>query len=74
MPRGASLGRHNLIACTIQTVGALALHPQCSHFNILPRFHIAGWMAALAVIHARGRWSFIRAVCVLKPGARTSAR
>ena len=34
---------------------ALSLTHQDSYLNILPLFHIAGWMAALTVMHAGGR-------------------
>lgn len=54
-PRGAILSHHNLVACSIQTIGALGLTHRDSYLNILPLFHIAGWMAALAVMHAGGR-------------------
>jgi len=54
-PRGAILSHHNLVACSIQVIGALSLTHQDSYLNILPLFHIAGWMAALTVMHAGGR-------------------
>ncbi|MEK6534931.1 MAG: AMP-binding protein [Thermodesulfobacteriota bacterium] len=54
-PRGAILSHHNLVACSIQLIGALGLTHQDSYLNILPLFHIAGWMAALTVMHAGGR-------------------
>lgn len=54
-PRGAILSHHNLVACSIQTISALGLTYHDSYLNILPLFHIAGWMAALTVMHAGGR-------------------
>ena len=54
-PRGAILSHHNLVACSIQAIGALGLTHHDSYLNILPLFHIAGWMAALTVMHAGGR-------------------
>lgn len=54
-PRGAILSHHNLVACSIQVIGALSLTHQDSYLNILPLFHIAGWMTALTVMHAGGR-------------------
>ena len=54
-PRGAILSHHNLVACSIQLIGALGLTHHDSYLNILPLFHIAGWMAALTVMHAGGR-------------------
>jgi acyl-CoA synthetase (AMP-forming)/AMP-acid ligase II len=54
-PRGAILSHHNLVACSIQVISALGLTHQDSYLNILPLFHIAGWMAALTVMHAGGR-------------------
>jgi long-chain acyl-CoA synthetase len=54
-PRGAILSHHNLVACSIQVSSALSLTHQDSYLNILPLFHIAGWMAALTVMHAGGR-------------------
>jgi acyl-CoA synthetase (AMP-forming)/AMP-acid ligase II len=54
-PRGAILSHHNLVACSIQTISALGLTHKDSYLNILPLFHIAGWMAALTVMHAGGR-------------------
>jgi acyl-CoA synthetase (AMP-forming)/AMP-acid ligase II len=54
-PRGAMLSHHNLVSCSIQVIGALGLTRHDSYLNILPLFHIAGWMAALTVMHAGGR-------------------
>jgi acyl-CoA synthetase (AMP-forming)/AMP-acid ligase II len=54
-PRGAILSHHNLVACSIQVISALSLTHHDSYLNILPLFHIAGWMAALTVMHAGGR-------------------
>ncbi|HBB17163.1 MAG TPA: AMP-dependent synthetase [Syntrophus sp. (in: bacteria)] len=54
-PRGAILSHHNLVSCSIQVIGALGLTHKDSYLNILPLFHIAGWMAALTVMHAGGR-------------------
>ena len=54
-PRGAILSQHNLVACSMQAISALSLTHNDSYLNILPLFHIAGLMAALAVMHAGGR-------------------
>ncbi len=45
-PRGAIISHHNLITCSIQSIGLLGLTPQDAYLNILPLFHIAGMMAS----------------------------
>jgi len=53
-PRGAVISHHNLIACTVQTIGVMSLTHQDIYLNILPLFHIAGLIAALTTMHAGG--------------------
>jgi long-chain acyl-CoA synthetase len=54
-PRGAIISHHNLIACTLQTIGVMSLTNQDIYLNILPLFHIAGLIAALTTMHAGGK-------------------
>ena len=54
-PRGAMLTHRNLVACSIHAASAIGLTPGDAYLNILPLFHIAGLMAALAMLHAGGR-------------------
>jgi long-chain acyl-CoA synthetase len=54
-PHGAMISQHNLVACSIQAIGALGLTHHDTYLNILPLFHIAGLMAALTVMQAGGR-------------------
>ncbi len=54
-PRGAVLTHRNLVACSIHAASAIGLTYEDAYLNILPLFHIAGLMAALAVFHAGGR-------------------
>ena len=54
-PRGAVISHHNLIACTLQTIGVMSMTHQDIYLNILPLFHIAGMIAALTTFHAGGK-------------------
>ncbi|OGP72565.1 MAG: hypothetical protein A2V86_03940 [Deltaproteobacteria bacterium RBG_16_49_23] len=54
-PRGAIISHHNLIACSIQTIGVMNLTHLDIYLNILPIFHIAGMIAALTTMHAGGK-------------------
>lgn len=54
-PRGAVISHHNLIACTLQTIGVMSLTHRDIYLNILPLFHIAGMIAALTTFHAGGK-------------------
>jgi long-chain acyl-CoA synthetase len=54
-PRGAIISHHNLIACSIQSIGVMNLTHQDIYLNILPIFHIAGMIAALTTMHAGGK-------------------
>jgi acyl-CoA synthetase (AMP-forming)/AMP-acid ligase II len=54
-PRGAVLSHHNLVACSLQTLGALGLMCEDVYLNILPLFHIGGLMAGLTMMQAGGR-------------------
>jgi len=54
-PRGAVLSHRSLVACSLQTFATIGLTGSETYLNILPLFHIAGLMAALATFHAGGR-------------------
>jgi acyl-CoA synthetase (AMP-forming)/AMP-acid ligase II len=54
-PRGAMLSHRNLVACAIQTIGAIGLTDDDAYLNILPLFHIGGLMAGLTMMQAGGR-------------------
>ena len=54
-PRGAILSHQNLIASSIQTSSTMALTPQEIYLNILPIFHIAGFVMALSVMQSGGK-------------------
>ncbi len=54
-PRGAMLSHRNLVACSIQTSSTMGLTPQEIYLNILPIFHIAGFVMALSVMHSGGQ-------------------
>ena len=45
----------NLVACAIQTLGAIGLTDDDADLNILPLFHIGGLMAGLTMMQAGGR-------------------
>ncbi len=54
-PRGALLSHRNLISSSIQTASTVSLTPHDIYLNILPLFHIAGFVLALTVMHAGGK-------------------
>ncbi len=54
-PRGAMISHYNLTACTIQCIGIMSLTREDSYLNILPLFHIAGFIGALVTMHVGGR-------------------
>ena len=54
-PRGALITHRNLVAVSVHTIAALSLTHHDAYMNILPLFHIAGLVAALAMMHAGGR-------------------
>ena len=54
-PRGAIISHHNLTACTIQCIGIMGLTREDSYLNILPLYHIAGFIGALVMMHVGGR-------------------
>jgi acyl-CoA synthetase (AMP-forming)/AMP-acid ligase II len=54
-PRGALISHRNLISCSIQTASTVSLTHEDIYLNILPLFHIAGFVLALSVMHASGK-------------------
>ncbi len=54
-PRGALLSHRNLISCSIQAASTVSLTHHDIYLNILPLFHIAGFVLALTVMHAGGK-------------------
>jgi long-chain acyl-CoA synthetase len=54
-PRGALLSHRNLISCSIQTSSTVSLTHHDVYLNILPLFHIAGFVLALTTMHAGGK-------------------
>lgn len=54
-PRGALLSHRNLISCSIQTASTVSLTHHDIYLNILPLFHIAGFVLALSVMDAGGK-------------------
>ena len=54
-PRGAVISHRNLVACSIQMLGALGLADDGAYLNILPLFHIGGLMGGLTMMQAGGR-------------------
>jgi len=54
-PRGALLSHRNLISSSIQTASTVSLTHHDIYLNILPLFHIAGFVLALSVMHAGGK-------------------
>jgi acyl-CoA synthetase (AMP-forming)/AMP-acid ligase II len=54
-PRGALISHRNLISCSIQTASTVSLTHHDIYLNILPLFHIAGFVLALSVMHVGGK-------------------
>jgi acyl-CoA synthetase (AMP-forming)/AMP-acid ligase II len=54
-PRGALLTHRSLISCSIQTASIVRLNHHDVYLNILPLFHIAGFVLALTTMHAGGK-------------------
>ena len=54
-PRGALISHRNLMSGSIQVASALSLTDRDVYLDILPLFHIAGFVAALAVMHMGGK-------------------
>ena len=54
-PRGAVISHRNLVACSMQMLGALGLADDGAYLNILPLFHIGGLMGGLTIMQAGGR-------------------
>jgi long-chain acyl-CoA synthetase len=54
-PRGALISHRNLISCSIQVASTVGLTHRDNYLNILPLFHIAGFVIALSVMHVGGK-------------------
>ncbi len=54
-PRGALLSHRNLISCSLQTASTVSLTHRDVYLNVLPLFHIAGFVLALTTMYAGGQ-------------------